>query len=80
MGSYHNEVKTMIYTHVLSRVGKGVKSPVDDFKGETKVSYTETIYHIAPSLVDDLTTSIQKAFGDLCARDVMPQFRGPKVL
>ena len=32
----------MIYTHVLSRVGKGVKSPVDD-----------------------LTTSIQKAYGYL---------------
>ena len=34
-------------------------------KGETKVSYTETTYHIAPSLVDDLTTSIQKAYGEL---------------
>jgi hypothetical protein len=28
------------------------------FKGEIKVSYTETTYHIAPSLLDDLTTNI----------------------
>ena len=28
----HKDVKTtMIYTHVLNRDGKGVKSPVDDF-------------------------------------------------
>ncbi|MBN2270273.1 MAG: tyrosine-type recombinase/integrase [Sedimentisphaerales bacterium] len=27
----HKDVKTtMIYTHVLNRAGKGVKSPVDD--------------------------------------------------
>ena len=43
------------------------RAPWTTFKGETKVSYTETTYHIAPSLVDDLTTSIQKAYDDLRA-------------
>lgn len=41
----HKDVKTtMIYTHVLNRGGKGVKSPVDDLQRRTKVCYTETIY------------------------------------
>jgi len=30
----HNDVKTtMIYTHVLNRGGRGVKSPLDDLEG-----------------------------------------------
>ena len=40
-------------------------APWTTFKGETKVSYTETTYYTVPSLVDDLTTSIQTAYGDL---------------
>jgi len=41
------------------------RAPWTTFKGETRVSYIETTYYIVPSLVDDLTTSIQKAYGDL---------------
>ena len=42
----HKDVKTtMIYTHVLNRGGKGVKSPWTICRGETEVSYKETKYH-----------------------------------
>ena len=38
----HKDVRTtMVYTHVLNRGGRGVKSPID-FK-ESNTSYTETI-------------------------------------
>ena len=41
----HKDVKTtMIYTHVLNRGGKGVKSPWTICRGETEVSYKETKY------------------------------------
>ena len=34
------------------------RAPWMILEGEIKVSYTETTYHIVPSLLDDLTTSI----------------------
>lgn len=48
----HNHVKTtMIYTHVLNRGGKDVRSPVADFRGGTKVSYIELI-HLAAFIAE----------------------------
>ena len=40
----HKDVKTtMVYTHVLNRGGKGVRSPLDGLKSSSgKVSYTDT--------------------------------------
>ena len=61
-------MKTRLKVSPLQLISKkGVEGAVDDFyfKGKTKVSYTETTYHIVPSLVDGLTTSIQRAYGDL---------------
>jgi len=44
----HKDVKTnMIYSHVLNKGGKGVKSPVDDLSRRSEVFYTETIYPLA---------------------------------
>jgi len=43
----HKDVKTtMIYTHVLNRGGKGVKSPMDELQRKYKGCYKETIYYI----------------------------------
>lgn len=40
----HKDVKTtMIYTHVLNRGGKGVRSPADTLREESNRCYTETI-------------------------------------
>ncbi len=36
-------------------------------RGESQVCYTETIYHTVPSLVDDLTPGIHKAYVNLRA-------------
>ena len=41
---YKDLKTTMIYTHVLDRGGMGVKSPWPICRGETELSYTETIY------------------------------------
>ncbi len=41
---YKDVKTTMIYTHVLNRGGKGVKSPWTICRGETQVSYKETKY------------------------------------
>jgi integrase len=40
----HKDVKTtMIYTHVLNRGGKGVRSPADTLSLEGRVRYIETM-------------------------------------
>jgi hypothetical protein len=68
----HSEVKiTMIYTHVLNRGGKGVKSPVDDlYRRIPGVLYRNHISP-APSLASGLTACIHEAYagwgdGALC--------------
>jgi site-specific recombinase XerD len=36
----HKDVRTtMIYTHVLNRGGRGVRSPIDEFVGERRSAY-----------------------------------------
>ena len=36
---------TMIYTHVLNRGGRGVRSPADGLSGRPDEQYSETAYH-----------------------------------
>lgn len=77
----HKNVKTaMIYTHVLNRGGKGVKSPVDDLqRREEGVLYRKDI---SPSV------SCQTGFNPLqrqslhghCGRGEIRRCRSPKVL
>jgi len=42
----HKDVRTtMIYTHVLNRGGRGVRSPADSLVRRGEERYTETEYH-----------------------------------
>jgi len=74
----HKDLKTtMIYTRVLNRQAKPSTAPWTICRGETKVSYTETIYPHVPGLADGLTVCIHMAYagwgdGVLC-RDFAAQ-------
>jgi len=76
----HKDVKTtMIYTQVLNRGGKGVKSPVDDLQRRNAgVLYRNYIYPRPKSCRWPSRLHSQSLCG-LGQWDVMPRFRGPKV-
>jgi hypothetical protein len=61
----HIDVKTtMIYTHVLNRGGKGVKSPWTFLRETAKCVFTETIYHPNQDTTGVLISCKNRGYGD----------------
>ena len=77
----HKDVKTtMIYTHVLNRGRKGVKSPVDDlWRRNEDVLYGNHISH-RPKSCRSLNRLYSQGLYRLGRWGVMPRIRDPKVL